>query len=168
MRQRGIREPWTADESPESAPTDNLSGRAFSPLSAAPDCANSSRFHSAPVGRDSRRAVDEPLHRPALPCFPRRSPAKAGPLRSTVSNRRRQAARRRERVSFRQLPSAGRQRIRALPKLPPSQHPKISLTTAVRAGRWPYAWPICGFQTLRSCEICGTCQRRKKMRRRWH
>jgi hypothetical protein len=33
--------------------------------------------------------------------------------------------RRRECVSFRQVPSAGRPRIRALPKLPPSQRPQI-------------------------------------------
>jgi hypothetical protein len=76
-----------------------------------------------------------------LPCLPRRlvrrrpgeggSLAMAGPRRFTVSNCRRQAAlpagrqaRRHEHVSFRQVPSAGRPRIRALPKLPPSQRPQ--------------------------------------------
>ena len=54
------------------------SGRAISPLSAAPDFANSSRFRSAdPVGRDSRRAMT--------------SPTRASiPLRHTASNRRSQ------------------------------------------------------------------------------
>ena len=63
MRQRGPREPWTADESPEAAFNDNLSGRAFSPLSAAPHFADSSRFHPSP----------------------RRSLAKAGPLNSSAA-----------------------------------------------------------------------------------
>ena len=43
---------------------------------------------------------------------------------NTASNRRRQAPRRHERESSRQVPSAGRPRIRALPKLPPSRRPQ--------------------------------------------
>jgi hypothetical protein len=46
----------------------------------------------------------EPLHRPVLPSLQRRGLAKAGPLRSAVSNRRRQAARRHERGSFAKSP----------------------------------------------------------------
>jgi hypothetical protein len=48
----------------------------------------------------------------------------------------------RERVSFRQVPSAGTPRIRPLSKLPPSQRPQIqSDLWPVRASRWPYACP---------------------------
>ena len=75
-----------------------------------PDFANSSRFHSAPFQR-------QPVNRSTGPRFHSHSVTP-----SQIAEDR--LPRRRERVSFRQVPSAGRPRIRALPKLPPSRRPQ--------------------------------------------
>jgi hypothetical protein len=103
MRQRTNREPWTADESPEAASNDTSAGEG-------PDFANSSRFHSAPFQR-------QPVNCSTGPALPFHSV----PPSQIVEDR---LPRRCERVSFRQVPSTGAPRIRALAKLPPSQRPQ--------------------------------------------
>jgi hypothetical protein len=97
-------------------------------LAFGPDFANSSRFHSTPFQRrpvnhsTGPRFHSTPLHR----------------LKSPKTGR----PRRHERASFRQVPSAGRPRIRVLPKLPPSQRPQNqSDLWPVQASRGPYACP---------------------------
>jgi len=130
--------PTWADESPEAASNDNLPGRAFSPLSGAPHFANSSRFHPSPrrslakAGPLHSSAASDQRHRPALP-FRAVTPSQI------VEDRQ---PRRRERGSCRQVPSAGRPRIRALPK--PSAlttPPKPVRPLAFRASRWSHACP---------------------------
>ncbi len=83
-----------------------------------PDFANSSRFHSAPFQR-------RPVNRSTGPrfhvCRAWRRRVHSVPPSQIVEDR---LPWRREHESSRQVPSAGRPRIRALPKLPPSQHPQ--------------------------------------------
>jgi hypothetical protein len=81
-------------------------------LGMGPDFANSSRFRSAPFQR-------RPVNRSTGPRF---HSTRRRVTPSQIAEDR--LPRRRERVSFRQVPSAGRPRIRALPKLPPSQRPQ--------------------------------------------
>ena len=103
-----------------------------------PDFANSSRFHSAPFQR-------QPVNRSTGPRFHAcRAVAWRRRVHSVTPSQivEERLPRCRERVSFRQVPSAGRPRIRALPKLPPSRRPQNqSDHWPVRASRWPYACP---------------------------
>ncbi len=117
MRQRGPQEPLSADESPEAASNDTSAGEG-------PDFANSGRFRAAPFQRQPVNHSTGPRFHACRTVLSAVGLAKAGPLRYTVSNRRRQAAlptgrqaRRRERESCRQVPSAGRPRIRACLKI---------------------------------------------------
>ena len=95
-----------------------------------PDFANSSRFHFAPFQRRPVNHSTGPrIHSAA---FHRLNSSKTG------------EPRRRERESFRQVPSADKSRIRALSKLPPSHRPQIQpdLCRSVRAaGLTPPASP---------------------------
>jgi hypothetical protein len=103
-------------------------------LRTGPDFANSSRFHSAPFQRRQRPAP------PARASIPRLHSAPLHRLKSSKTGR----PRRHERVSFRQVPSAGRPRIRALPKLPPSrrpQHQSVLCRSARAAGLSPARRP---------------------------
>jgi hypothetical protein len=76
----------------------------------------------------SRRKRLPPTHRPKKgPDFANSSRFHSATPSQIAEDR---LPRRRERVSFRQVPSAGRPRIRALAKLPPSQRPQISPTSA--------------------------------------
>jgi len=109
-------------------------------LGKGPDFANSCRFHFAPFQHRRYRQPPQPPSQPP-PRPPRRSGNRSTSPRfhacRAVAWRRRvhsatpsqivedRLPRRHERVSFRQVPSAGRPRIRALPKLPPSQRPQI-------------------------------------------
>jgi hypothetical protein len=88
-------------------------------LSQQPTRVQSARALDGTVGgtqalRSIPAPASEPLHRPALP-FHAVTPSQIAEDR---------LPRRRERGSFRQVPSAGRPCIRALPELPPSQCPQ--------------------------------------------
>jgi hypothetical protein len=104
-------------------------------LSQQPTRAQSERaLDGTVVGNQALRSIPappgEPLHQPTLPFH-------FVPPSQIAEDR---LPRRRERVSFRQVPSAGRPRIRALRKLPPSRRPQIQ-PLPLRASRWPYACP---------------------------
>jgi hypothetical protein len=114
MRQCGPRKPWTADESPEAASNDTSAGEG-------PDFANSSRFHSAPFQR-------QPVNCSTGPALPFHSVTP-----SQIAEDR--LPRHRERVSFRQVPSAGESRIWALPKLLPSPRPQHHSGQCLHASR---------------------------------
>ena len=139
-------------------------------LGKGPDFANSSRLLAAPFQRRAsgrRKDVHQPrhpgdlissaivsnrltLHHSAFSiCIgPRFHACRAVALRrrvravppSQIAEDR--LPRRRERGSFRQVPSAGRPRIRALAKLPALTPPPTSVRPLpLRASRWPYACP---------------------------
>jgi hypothetical protein len=106
------RKPLTADESQRHIGA----GRGVtSPIQAG------STLRHAVAWRRRVRSIPAPpsetLHRPALPCLPRHSLAKAGhsATRSQIAEDR--LPWRHERISFRQVPSAGRPRIRACLKI---------------------------------------------------
>jgi hypothetical protein len=94
------------------------------------------------------RAASQLLHRPALP-FRAVTPSQIAEDR---------LRRRRERVSFRQVPSAGRPRIRGLSKSfrPQSAPEKSVRPLTIRASRWPDACPPLSRRRARSHRITRT------------
>ena len=116
-------------------------------LGKGPDFANSCRFRSAPFQRRRYRQPPQPPPRPRRRPGNRSTSPRFHACRAVAWRRRVHSAtpsqivedrlpRRHERVSFRQVPSAGRPRIRAFSKLPPSHRPQYhsDLCRSRRAG----------------------------------
>jgi len=95
-----------------------------------PDFANSSRLHAAPFQRQPVNDSTGPRFHASRAVAWRRRVHSVTP--SQIAEDRQ--PRRRECVSFRQVPSASRPRIRALPKLPHSRQPK-NQSNLCRSGR---------------------------------
>jgi hypothetical protein len=85
-----------------------------------PDFTNSGRFRSAPFQRRPVNHSTGPRFHACRAEAWRRRVHSATPSQIAEDG----LPRRHERVSFRQVPSAGRPRIRVFPKLPPSQRPQ--------------------------------------------